>query len=337
MRHFWGVKGVFDITGKIVQKYYTVSLRVVFMGTPEFAVPAMNALLNGDYDIAAAYTQPDREAGRGRKLAVSPVKELALAHSIKVIQPESLKDDSAVEYMTGLAPDVIVVAAYGRLIPQRILSLPRYGCVNIHPSLLPKYRGPSPVATAILEGDTVTGVSIMLLDAGMDSGPLLRQQETAISDTDTTGSLTMKLAELGAKLLSETLPEWIEEKIMPEPQDESRATVTRIMTKLDGEIDWNLSAPQIWRQVRAFHPWPGTYTRWQGKQLKVNEVLPFPQEKQGQPGRVIALRGSSGTPVGVECGDGILGLLKVQLEGKREITAEEFLRGQRNFTGSILS
>ena len=313
-----------------------MSSRVVFMGTPAFAVPALYILLKGDYDIAAVYTQPDREAGRGRKLVVSPVKELALSHSVQVIQPESLKDDSAVEYMSGLAPDVIVVAAYGRLIPQRILLLPEYGCVNIHPSLLPRFRGPSPVATAILEGDSITGVSIMLLDAGMDSGPLLRQRETTISDTDTTGSLTLKLAETGAKLLSETLPEWIGGKITPEPQDESRATVTRIMTKLDGEIDWQLSAQQIWRQVRAFHPWPGTYTRWQGRQLKINEVLPLAQEKPGQPGRVIALSGTSGTTIGVECGRGILGLRKLQLEGKKEITAEEFLRGQRNFAGSIL-
>ncbi|MEJ2739193.1 MAG: methionyl-tRNA formyltransferase [Dehalococcoidia bacterium] len=313
-----------------------MSSKTVFMGTPEFAVPALHAMLNGNYDIAAVYTQPDREAGRGRKLSVSPVKELALAHSIQVIQPGSLKDDAAADYMASLAPDVIVVAAYGRLIPQWILSLPEYGCVNIHPSLLPRYRGPSPVATAILEGDSVTGVSIMLLDAGMDSGPLLRQQETTISDIDTTGSLTMRLAETGAKLLSETLPDWIAGKITPEPQDESRATITRIMTKLDGEIDWQLSAQQIWRQVRAFHPWPGTFTRWQGKQLKVNEVLPLPQEKPGQPGRVITLSGISGTTVGVECGQGILGLRKLQLEGKKEITAEEFLRGQRNFAGSIL-
>jgi methionyl-tRNA formyltransferase len=336
MGHFRGVKGVFDITGKIVQKYYSMNLKLVFMGTPDFAVPCLKALLDGQYDIVAVYTQPDRRAGRGQKLVAPPVKELACAHSIQVLQPESLKDDAAAEYMEGLAPDVIVVAAYGRLIPQRILSVPGYGCVNIHPSLLPRHRGPSPVATAILDGDEKTGVTIMLLDAGMDSGPVLSWQEVAIEDTDTTGSLTAKLAGLGAQLLSETLPGWISGSIKPVPQDKSRATITRILTKLDGEIDWQLSAVQQWRQVRAFQPWPGTFTKWQGKQLKIVEAVPLQPEKRGQPGKVIALTGQSAAPVGVECGEGILGLLRVQLEGKKEVSAEEFIRGQRDFAGSIL-
>ena len=293
--------------------------------------------MDGQYDIAAVYTQPDRKAGRGQKLVAPPVKELASAHSIEVLQPESLKNDAVAEYMEALAPDVIVVAAYGRLIPQRILSIPKYGCVNIHPSLLPRHRGPSPVATAILEGDEKTGVTIMLLDAGMDSGPVLRQQAIAVEDTDTTGSLTSKLAVLGAQLLRDTLQLWLSGSIRPEPQDEAGATVTRILTKPDGEMDWHLSSVQLWRQVRAFQPWPGTFTMWQGKQLKIIEALPVSGEKRGQPGKVIALSGQHAAPAGVECGEGILGLRRIQLEGKREVSAEEFIRGQRDFEGSILS
>lgn len=314
-----------------------MNVKLVFMGTPDFAVPALEALIGDRYDIRAVYTQPDRKAGRGQKLVGPPVKGIAVAHSIQVLQPESLKDDTAAEYIEGLAPDVIVVAAYGRLIPDRILSIPKFGCVNIHPSLLPRHRGPSPVATAILEGDDKTGVTIMLLDAGMDSGPLLNRKEVAIGDNDTTGSLTAKLAELGARVLRETLPEWLAGKIKPEPQDNNKATITRILTKLDGEIDWHLSAVQLWRQVRAFQPWPGTFTNWQGKQLKIIEALPLPYEKQGQPGRVVVLSGASAAPLGVECGEGVLGILKVQLEGKKEVTAIEFIRGQRDFEGNILS
>jgi methionyl-tRNA formyltransferase len=314
-----------------------MNVRLIFMGTPDFAVPALEALIGDGYDIQAVYTQPDRKAGRGQKLVGPPVKEIAIAHSIQVLQPESLKDDAAAEYIESLAPDVIVVAAYGRLIPERILAVPRYGCVNIHPSLLPRHRGPSPVATAVLEGDDKTGVTIMLLDAGMDSGPLLSRKEMAIEDNDTTGSLTAKLAELGARMLRETLPEWLAGKIKSEPQNNSEATITRILTKLDGEIAWSLSAVQLWRQVRAFQPWPGTFTNWQGKQLKIIEALPLQHTKQGQPGKVIVFSGASAAPLGVECGEGVLGILRVQLEGKKEVTASEFIRGQRDFEGTILS
>jgi methionyl-tRNA formyltransferase len=313
-----------------------MNVKIVFMGTPDFAVPCLKKLVDGGYDIAAVYTQPDRKAGRGQKLVAPPVKELAEAYSIPVLQPESLKDDAVAAYLENLAPEVIVVAAYGRMIPQRVLSIPPHGCVNIHPSLLPGYRGPSPVATAILEGDKKTGVSIMLLDAGMDSGPILEQTEAVIEDTDTTGSLTARLAETGAQLLSEALPRWLSGEIAPKPQDNDSATITRIFTKLDGEIDWSLTAEQIWRQVRAFQPWPGTFTKWQGKQLKIIQALPLDYGKKGEPGKVVSVDGPSTVPVGVECGEGLLGVLRVQLEGKKEVAIEEFVRGQRDFTGSIL-
>ncbi len=336
MALIWGVKGVFDITGKIVENILTMKNRVIFMGTPAFAVPSLETLINSSYQVVSVYTQPDKQAGRGRKMTSSPVKELALFHGLQVVQPETLNNASVIGQVAESAPDLIVVAAYGRIIPQELLDIPGFGCVNVHPSLLPKYRGSSPIATAILHGDAFTGISIMLLDAGMDSGPILSQREVSISDEETTGSLTARLAQAGAQLLAETLPLWLEGKISPRPQDSSQASYTKAMTKRDGEIDWQLPALEIWRRVRAFNPWPGCYTWWQGKQLKVHQAVPVDGYKTGKAGKVIALHWPSPAAVGVESGDGVLGLLRVQLEGKREMSMEEFLRGQQDFIGSIL-
>jgi methionyl-tRNA formyltransferase len=314
-----------------------VSPKIVFMGTPDFAVPALEILIENAYEIAAVYTQPDREAGRGRHLVASPVKQVAMSHGIRVMQPESLKGEDVVGELTGLAPELVVVAAYGQILPRAILNLPRFGCVNIHPSLLPKYRGSSPVASAILQGDNVTGVTIMLLDAGMDTGPVLRQTKVPVSAEDTAGSLTAKLAQIGARLLLETLPGWLEGRITPQPQDEAQASYTKQIAKEDGEIDWKLSALELWKRVRAFDPWPGSYTRWKDKRLKVIQAVPVDGEKKGEIGEVIALPQSAPAPVGVVTGGGILGLLRVQLEGKKDMSAAEFLLGQRDFIGSSLA
>jgi methionyl-tRNA formyltransferase len=314
-----------------------VSPKIVFMGTPDFAVPSLEALIESAYEIAAVYTQPDRESGRGRHMIASPVKQVAMSRGIRVVQPESLRGEEVVGALEALSPELIVVAAYGQILPRAVLSLPRFGCVNIHPSLLPKYRGSSPVASAILQGDDVTGVTIMLLDAGMDTGPVLKQTEEPISAEDTTGSLTAKLAQIGAQLLLETLPEWLGGSLKPQPQDEAQASYTRQIAKEDGEIDWQLSALELWRRVRAFDPWPGCYTRWQDKRLKIIQAVPVDGEKKGEIGEVIALPQSSSAPVGVVTGDGILGLLRLQLEGKKEMSAAEFLLGQRDFIGSSLA
>jgi methionyl-tRNA formyltransferase len=307
-------------------------LRVVFMGSPPFAVPSLEYLVLGGYEIAAVYTQPDRTGGRGRKLAASPVKEAALALGLTVAQPESLKSSETFEQLAAFKPDIIVVAAFGQLLPKAVLELPRLGCLNVHPSLLPKFRGASPVAAAILAGDEFSGVSIMLLDEGMDSGPVLARAQVAIADSDTTASLGAKLSRVGAGLLGEVMVGWIRGELKPQPQDESQAIYCQPITKDEGEIDWRLSALEIWRRVRAFYPWPGSFTRWRGKTLKIIEATPLSPPTKAKPGEVVALD----VGFGVGSGDGVLNILRLQLEGKQALSAAEFLRGQRDFIGAVL-
>jgi methionyl-tRNA formyltransferase len=306
------------------------------MGTPDFAVPSLEALIRSPYEVVAVYTQPDRKAGRGQRVDFSPVKQFALSQGLEVVQPESLKVTATIEKLSNFAPELIVVAAFGQILPPEVLNLPKFGCLNVHPSLLPRYRGASPIAAAILQGDEVTGVTIMVLDAGMDSGPILSQREIPISNEDTTGTLAAKLAQVGAQLLIETLPLWIGGQIQAKPQEEGLASYTKVINKSDGEIDWRLPTLEIWRRVRAFDPWPGCYTSWHGKRLKLGKVLPIYGDESREPGKVIALSLPAPATVGVETGDGVLVLLSVQLEGKREMSAIEFVRGQRHFIGSLL-
>jgi len=309
-------------------------MRVVFMGSPQFAVPPLERLLD-DYEVAAVYTQPDRPAGRGRGLASPPVKKAALARGLEVVQPAHLKEAGVVEQLAGFHPDVIVVAAFGQILPQTVLALPRLGCLNIHPSLLPMFRGASPVASAILAGDDFSGVSIMVMDEGLDTGPVLARAQVPVSPRDTTGSLTAKLSWLGARLLGEVLLGWARGELTPRPQGEAEASYSSAITKEEAEIDWHLPAVDIWRRVRAFEPWPGYYTRWRGKRLKIIEAVPLPPEKTSKAGQVVGL--TSKEAFGVATGDGVLGVLRVQLEGKQVLSAAEFLRGQRDFIGSVLS
>jgi methionyl-tRNA formyltransferase len=311
-------------------------MRVVFMGTPEFAVPILASLIRSEHQVVAVYTQPDKPAGRGQRLVPSAVKRLALEYRLPILQPLSLRQPQEVEKLATLKPEIIVVAAFGQLLPQSILDIPPLGCINVHPSLLPQHRGPSPITAAILAGDEVTGVSIMLMDRGFDTGPILAQSQIAISPQDTAGSLRDKLAQLGAQLLMQTLPLWLGGCLAPQPQDEQRATYSRLITKEEGGMDWHLSAVQLERRVRAFQPWPGCYTRWHGKVLKIIEALPSPGEQQTDIGRVLAMKPSCGACVGVQTGEGILGFLRVQLEGRRAMAIEEFLRGQRGFVGALL-
>ena len=314
-------------------------MRVIFMGTPEFAVPCLELLILNQYQVVAVYTQPDKPAGRGRSLISPPLKRAAVGWKLPVVQVVSLKRAEVVAQLAGFQPDAIVVFAYGQILPQSVLDIPRYGCINIHPSLLPRFRGASPVAAAILAGDEFTGVSIMLMDRGLDTGPVLARAQIPISMQDTTGSLTAKLSLLAAHLLQEVLVHWVRGELTPQPQNEAEATYCSPISKEEGEIDWRLSAVDIWRRVRAFQPWPGCYTRWQGKQLKIIEAVPLPEERALKVGQVVAL-----TPLGerakaafgVYTGDGILGVCQVQLEGRRAMSAAEFLRGQRQFIGAIL-
>ncbi len=313
-----------------------MNIRSIFMGTPEFAVPMLESLIQSSYDVVAVYTQPDKPAGRGKLLASPPTKELAMKHKIPVVQPNTLRSAGAVQELAGFHPELIVVAAFGYILPGEMLSLPEFGCLNVHPSLLPKHRGPSPVADTLLCGDVFAGVTIMLMDEALDSGPILAQRKVGISDLDTTGSLTHKLASAGTELLMETLPEWLEGRLKPQAQNEDSATYSKLIANRDGELDWRLTAVELWRRVRAFNPWPGCYTWWKGKRLKIYSATPLGDKAKGEIGKVVALPKAAPVRVGVVAGDGILGLCQIQLEGKREMSADEFTRGQRDFVGSSL-
>ena len=306
--------------------------RVVFMGTPEFAVPALEALAK-HYDLIGVVTQPDRPAGRGRKLAASPVKEAALARGLPLLQPAKLRTPKAFEQLAAWRPDVAVVAAFGQLLRPEVLDLPPHGCLNIHGSLLPRYRGAAPIPAAILAGDEITGVTIMRMDEGLDTGPILSQAEQPIAPDDTSGSLTAKLAHLGAELLLTTLPRWLAGQIEPQIQDETLATYCRALTKDDGQVNWNRSARYLDRQIRANDPWPGAYTWWQGQRLKLLRAHPQPGWRgEGQPGAVIETEAG----VGVVTGEGLLELVKVQPSGKKPMPGMAFVRGQRDLIGGHL-
>ena len=314
-------------------------MRVVFMGTPEFAVTPLEHLLLNRYEVVAVYTRPDRPAGRGRHLVSPPVKTLAENWRLPVLQPPNLVEAAVVAELAEYRPDVIVVAAFGQILPPAVLALPRHGCLNIHPSLLPRHRGASPVVSAILAGNEFTGVSIMLLDSGLDTGPVLVRAQIAIAAGDTTGSLNGKLARVSAGLLQEVLQRWPRGEITPQPQDEAGASYGGVITSEQGEIDWSLPAVDIWCRVRAFQPWPGCYTRWRGRQLKIIEAVPLPDASAVGVGRVVALPpvvGRPGVAFGVGSGRGVLGIGRVQMAGKRPVSAAEFLRGQRQLIGATL-
>ncbi len=310
-------------------------LSIVFMGSPEFSATTLNYLVANLCKIVSVYTQQDKAAGRGRSLVASPVKNAAVKAGIPVVQPRSFKNSEVVGDLTALRPDVVVVAAYGQILPQAVLDIPRYGCLNIHPSLLPRFRGVSPVSSAILAGDQFTGVSVMLLDAGTDTGPILAQAQVPIASYDTTGLLSDKLARIGAQLVLSILPAWVKGELTPRPQNAALASYCNKLRKEDGEIDWTMSATELWRRVRAFNPWPCAYTTWQGKQLKILEAKLLPALPGAAPGAVIELRDKL-AGFGVATGDGVLGVLSVQLEGKKAMPAVDFLRGQRGLAGAVL-
>ncbi|NQW23441.1 MAG: methionyl-tRNA formyltransferase [SAR202 cluster bacterium] len=312
-------------------------MRLVFMGTPAFAVPVLADLTNQDgFEIAGVYTPPDRPAGRGRRSQASPVKEFALEHDLPVFQPASLRPAGSQAELAALAPDAIIVAAYGKLLPSPVLELPPLGCLNIHPSLLPRHRGPSPVATAILVGDQVTGVTLMLLNEGMDTGPLIAQTEYPLNGTETAEGLTTTLFEIGGTLLQANLPRWQSGELKAAPQDDSLATVTRKLERADGLADWTLTAEELERRARAFTPWPGLFTNWDGSGVKLVEVSVFSTDATDKnPGEVVDT-GDPATPAAVATGQGLLGLKTIQLEGKRAVAIDDFLRGAPAFIGARL-
>src|SRR5215469_3763012 len=302
--------------------------RIIFMGTPQFAVPALEALIAGQtpgailaqgYQLASVITRVDKPAGRGKEVIYSPVKQAALAHGIPVWQPGSLKRPENIEMLATYQADLYIVAAFGQILPQAVLDQPRYGTLNIHASLLPKYRGMSPISEAIVQGDNETGISIMLIDAGVDTGPVLLKRALPIAADDTTGSLTAKLATLGAQTLREALPLWIAGCITPEPQDELKASHTRMLHKEDGEIRWEHPAEVLAREVRAYNPWPSAYTYWRGKILKIVAAHPLALERGDQvaPGMVSLWEEAGHQLLAVVTGAGHLIVERLQLEGKK--------------------
>jgi methionyl-tRNA formyltransferase len=299
--------------------------RIVFMGSPEFALPTLKALA-GKYTIAGVVTQPDRPVGRGRKLKAPPVKEIAFDLGLSVIQPQRLKDPEAIEQIRRWNPDLIVVAAFGQILRPELLDLPQYGSLNVHASLLPRWRGAAPIHAAILHGDRDTGITIMKMDPGLDTGPILKNIATPIYPDDTTGSLSPRLAELGANLLLETLPPYLAGDLDPEPQDDSTATYAPMIKKAEAELNFNHSAASLERRIRAFNPWPCAYTEWQGNRIKIHQSH-IAIGIMLEPGITTI---HEGLPA-IGTSDGLLILDEVQPAGKKAMSAEVFLRGARNW------
>lgn len=300
-------------------------IRLIFMGTPEFSLPGLSALINDDnFEIVGVFTQTDKPVGREQKLTPPPVKRLALENGLSVFQPEKIKDES--QNIKNLQPDLIVVIAYGKIIPQSILDIPTYGCINVHASLLPKYRGAACLNAPILNGDSETGVTIMKMEAGLDTGPILRQAAMKLNGQETLEDVHDKLSALGAEILIPTLKDFMAGKIEPQIQDEAKASYIKTLKKEDGKIDWKKPAIEIERMVRAYNPWPGTYGLEQEKIVKIisvdSNILKSNNHKIGE----IFLDGER---LAIQCGQDALVILKLQTAGKKIMTSEEFWRGNK--------
>lgn len=309
-------------------------MKIVFMGTPDFAVGALEALIEAGHEIVAVVTQPDKAKGRSDKLTFSPVKECAVTHNIPVLQPERIKRPEAVEELKGFPADVFVVAAFGQILSKEILEMPKFGCLNIHASLLPKYRGSSPIQWAVINGEEKSGVTIMQMNEGLDTGDILYQKEILLDKKETGESLFDRLAVLGAQAIVEALPLLAEGKLTPVPQKDEEATHTVMLNKAMGKIDFEKSAVEIERLIRGLNSWPSAYTSFNGKQLKIweadlGEEAELTAEaasalKEAKPGEVIAVEKDK---FAVKCGDGFLWILSVQLEGKKRMLTKDFLLG----------
>ena len=299
-------------------------MRVVFMGTPDFAVASLDALITAGHDVVAVITQPDRPKGRGNKLAFPEVKTRALELNIPVYQPASVKDEDFLQLLQGYQPDVIVVVAFGRILPQAVLGLPPYGCVNVHGSLLPEYRGAAPIQRAVLDGRTETGVTTMRMDIGMDTGDMLLQAKLPITDEDTTGTMFDKLAALGGSLLIDTLTGLEQGSIVPEKQDDAKATHAARILKEDEMIDWKNDAQKIFCQVRGLAPAPGAYTLWGGERLKVWKARVNNKNTGKAPGTLVEIGKDA---LLVQTGNGCLEVLELQPAGKKAMPAKAFCNG----------
>ncbi|MBE0493071.1 MAG: methionyl-tRNA formyltransferase [Thiomicrospira sp.] len=307
-----------------------MSYRIIFAGTPEFSVAPLQALLDSAHQVVGVYTQPDRPAGRGRKLTPSPVKQLALAHNLPVFQPESLKTPEAQTELAALNADIMVVVAYGLILPQTVLDTPKLGCLNIHASLLPRWRGAAPIQRAIEAGDQQTGITIMQMDAGLDTGAMLYKLETDIRPNDTAHTLHDRLAPMGAQALLDTLAKLIQ--LNPEAQQDHQACYAAKLTKAEAEIDWSLSAQHIVRRIHAFNPWPMAFTHFDGQPLRILQAQALDGPKHDKPGEMILLEKLG---VDVMAGEGLVRITQLQPAGKKPMSAYDFCQA-RNVIGKTL-
>lgn len=308
-------------------------MRILFAGTPDFAAECLKALLNSEHEICAVYTQPDRPAGRGRKLTPSPVKQLALEHQLPVEQPLNFKSEDSLQTLVAYDADLMVVVAYGLLLPQKVLDTPKLGCINVHASLLPRWRGAAPIQRAILAGDTESGVGIMKMEAGLDTGPVLLEARCPINESDTAQDLHDRLAALGAETLLQSLDDVESRLKQAQPQDESQSTYARKLDKQEALIDWQRPAAEILRQINAFNPWPVAQTQWQGDTMRIWRAQLGDRVRSGQPGEIIAV-GKQG--LDVQTADGILRITQLQLPGKRAMQVRDFLNANTIDVGDVL-
>ena len=308
--------------------------KIVFMGTPEFAVPSLDALCDAGYDVVGVFTQPDRPAGRGKKLTACPVKQRALQRGLSVYQFEKIRTPEGVAQLKALSPDLCVTAAFGQILTQEVLDIPARGTLNVHASLLPKYRGSSPINWCILNGEKETGVTIMRTDVGIDTGDMLASRATPIGELETAGELTERLSVLGAQLLRDTLPGYLSGEIVPEKQDESQSSYEPMLKKEMGLIDWTKDAETIAHQVRGLNPWPCAYTAMDGGTLKIYLAKAVETDSAADPGTVIV----SGAKAGliVKCGSGALEILEMQAPGGKRMAAKAYLMGKKIDEGTVL-
>lgn len=304
-------------------------MKVVFMGTPEFAVPTLQALID-HHQVAAVVTQPDRQRGRGKKVQFSPVKEKAAEYKIPVLQPEKARDEEFIQELEIIAPDVIVVVAYGQILPERILNLPKYGCINVHGSLLPKYRGAAPIQWAVLNGEEKTGITTMYMEKGLDTGDMIDKAEVVLDPKETAGSLHDKLMNLGADLLLETLDKLEKGTIVRTKQDDSQSCYAKMLSKEMGRMDFSRSAKELEQWIRGMNPWPSAYTTMNGKTLKIWDADVVSYEGSEEPGTVVKVTKDT---IIVAAGEGALALKEIQLAGKKRMPVQAFLLGSSVETG----
>lgn len=308
-------------------------MKILFMGTPDFAAHILKRLIEAGHEIMGVVTQPDKQKGRGKAISFPPVKEMAIEHRLSIYQPFKVKDPEFIQLIRELEPEVIVVAAFGQILPKELLDIPQYGCINVHASLLPKYRGAAPIQYSIIDGEEETGITIMYMDVGLDTGDMILQAKTPISPEETGGSLHDKLAVLGADLLIQALDDIKEGKATRTPQDDSKATYVKMLSKDMGNIDFTKSAVQIERLIRGLNPWPSAFTKLEGKTLKIWKANIESTDRVAKPGEILEVRKDA---IVVMTGQDALVIRELQLEGKKRMSAEAFLRGYSVTVGTQL-